>query len=137
MSVTHWLWPANAIATLVTAAAAIVQPVAILSAPCGPECDPHGYVAIFSVLPVAVVVGISLIALTLLIARKKSGFGTGLGAAVCCAGLAFLFARLLSGTVRWSILAALALVVALAIAGLRVVPRSPRLPDLPYPSLDT
>jgi hypothetical protein len=125
--VSNWLWPANAVATLVTAAAAIVQPVAILSAPCSPECDPHGFVAIFSVLPVAVVVGFSLIALTLLIARKRSGFGTSLGAGVCCAGLAILFTRLLPGPVRWSILAALVVVAALAIAGLRSVPRSPRL----------
>ena len=119
----NWLWPANAVATLVTAAAAIAQPVAMLSAPCGPQCDPHGYVAIFSALPVAVVVGISLIALTLLIARKRSGFGTSLGAGICCAGLAVLFTRLLPDAVRWSILAALAVVVALAIAGLRGTPR--------------
>jgi len=135
--VTTWLWPANAVATLLTAAAAIVQPVAMLSAPCSPQCDPHGYVAIFSVLPVTVVVGIALIALILLIARKKSGFGFGLAAAACSAGLAFLFADLLAGSVRWSILAALALVAALAIAGLRVVPPPPRLPEPRYPSLDT
>jgi hypothetical protein len=134
--VTTWLWPANALATLVTAAAAIVQPVAILRAPCSPQCDPHGYVAIFSVLPVVVVAGISLIALTLLIGRRKSGFGTGLGAAVCCAGLAVLFGRLLAGLVLWSILVALVLVAVLAIAGLRVVPPAPRLPEPPYPSLD-
>ncbi|WP_433163695.1 hypothetical protein [Kribbella sp. CA-247076] len=131
---THWLYPANAVATLVTAAAAIVQPVAILHAPCGPRCDPHGYVAIFSVLPVAVVVGISLIALTLLIGRRKSGFGTALAAACCCAGLAVLVGRLLPGLVLWSIVGALLLVAALALAGLRVVPS--RLPEPPHPPLD-
>jgi hypothetical protein len=132
--VTTWLWPANAVATLVTAAAAIVQPVAMLSPPCSPTCDPHGYVAIFSIIPVACVVGITLIALTLLIGRKKSGFGTSLAASVCCAGLVLMFSRLLAGPVRWSIVAALVLAAALAIAGLRVIP-SPR--RSPYPSLDT
>lgn len=136
-SVTTWLWPANAVATLMTAAAAIVQPVAMLSAPCGPVCDPHGYVAIFSVIPVAVVVGITLIALTLLIGRKKSGFGTSLGASACCAVLVLMFSALLPGTVRWSIVAALVLAAALAIAGLRFVPAPRRLPDPPYPSFDT
>jgi hypothetical protein len=138
--VTTWVWPANAVATLLTAAAAIVQPVAMASAPCGPHCDPHGYVAIFSVLPVTVIVGFALIALVLLIARKKSGFGFGLVAAAGCGGLAFLFGDLMAGSVRWSIFAALALVVALAITGLRVTPSPslpPRLPEPPYPSLDT
>jgi hypothetical protein len=134
--VTTWLWPANAVATLVTAAAAIVQPVAMLSAPCSPECDPHGYVAIFSVIPVAGVVGITLIASTFLIARKRAGFGISLGASACCAGLVLMFGDLLAGPVRWSIVAAIVLAAALAIAGLRLVPRPSRLPQPPYPSLD-
>jgi hypothetical protein len=135
--VTTWLWPANVVATLMTAAAAIVQPVAMLSAPCGPTCDPHGYVAIFSIIPVACVVGITLIALTLLIGRRKSGFGTSLGASACCAGLVLMFSNILAGPVRWSIVAAVVLAAALAIAGLRFVPNLRRLPDPPYPSFDT
>ncbi|WP_350280112.1 hypothetical protein [Kribbella sp. HUAS MG21] len=46
MTAREWLWPVNAAATVVTGAAAIAQPVTMLSAPCDMPCDPHGYVAI-------------------------------------------------------------------------------------------
>ncbi|MEV5960502.1 hypothetical protein AB0L70_01985 [Kribbella sp. NPDC051952] len=135
----RWLWLANGIAVVVMGAAAILQPIAMLSAPCGPNCDPHGYVAIFMMLPAVGIAGLALVALTLLIARSASGFGTGLAAAVCCGGLAFLLTNLLPGYVRWPILAAATLAVALAIAGLRLAPPAPRIPrrleEPPYPPM--
>ncbi|NIK55629.1 hypothetical protein [Kribbella shirazensis] len=133
----HWLWPANAIAMLVIAAAAILQPVTMLSAPCDMPCDPHGYVAIFSIFPAGVVVIIALVALTLLIGRNRAGFGTALGAAGACAGLLVLFGPVLIAPVRWPVAAVCLLIAGLAIAGLRSAPvrQRPRWEEPPYPTV--
>jgi hypothetical protein len=135
----RWLWLANGIAVVVMGAAAIVQPIAVLSIPCGPTCDPHGYVGIFMTIPAIGVAALALGALGQLIARSASGFGTGLAASICCGGLAFLLTNLLPGYVRWPILAAATVAAGLAIAGLRLAPPAPRirhaLEEPPYPTI--
>ena len=134
-----WLWPANALAMLVTAAAAIIQPVTMLSVPCdGPVCDPHGYIAIFSILPASGVAIMALVAFGLLIARNRAGFGTALGAAGTCAGLMVLFGNVLVDSVRGPVAGVTVVVAALAIAGLRLAPlrKARRLEEPPYPTLD-
>ena len=116
---------------LVIVVAAILQPVTMLSMPCdAPTCDPHGYVAIFSVFPTAFVVIVALIALGLLNGRRRSGFGVAIGAAAACAGMLVLFGAFLLAPVRWPLAVVTLAVAALAIEGLRSAPRS----SPPFPS---
>lgn len=123
MKTKAWLWPVNAVGMLVTAVAAILQPVTMLTWPCDdPACDPHGYVAIFSVFPTAFVVIVALIALGLLNGRRRSGFGVAIGAAAACAGMLVLFGEVLIGAVRWPLGAVTLVVAGLAIEGLRSAP---------------
>ena len=123
MKAKPWLWPANAVGMLVIAVAAILQPVTMLSMPCdGPTCDPHGYVAIFSVFPTAFVVIVALIALGLLNGRRRSGFGVAIFAAAACAGMLLLFGAVLIAPVRWPLGAVTLVVAGLAIEGLRSAP---------------
>jgi hypothetical protein len=135
----QWLWPANAIGMLVIAAAAISQPVTMLSVPCdappGVPCDPHGYVAIFSSLPAGGVAILALIAFSLLVARSRVGFGAALAATGACAMLLVLFGPVLTGTVRWPIAVGTVAVAGLVLAGLRWAPerQRPRLAEPPYP----
>jgi hypothetical protein len=118
-----WLWPANAVGMVVIAVAAILQPVTMLSMPCDePTCDPHGYVAIFSVFPTAFVVIVALIALGLLNGRRRSGFGVAIFAAVACAGMLMMFGVFLIAPVRWPLGVVTLVVVGLAIEGLRSAP---------------
>ncbi|TCC43328.1 hypothetical protein [Kribbella sindirgiensis] len=123
MNTKAWLWPVNAVGMLVIAVAAILQPVTMLTWPCDdPMCDPHGYVAIFSVFPTAFVVIVALIALGLLNGRRRSGFGVAIGAAAACAGMLVLFGEVLIGAVRWPLGAVTLVVAGLAIEGLRSAP---------------
>jgi hypothetical protein len=134
-----WLWWVNGAGLLAIAAAAIVQPIAINSAPCDvPECDPHGYILIFTAVPAAGVAILALVGLLVLGSGDKLGFGIALAAAAACAGL-LVWNGIggLSAQLIWPT-AALALVVAaLAVAGLRLVPPRPprkdRLVEPPYP----
>jgi hypothetical protein len=69
------------VGALVMVAAAAVQPIVVLSAPCdGPDCDPHGYIAIFASVPAAGVAIIALVAVVLLASRSRLGFGAVLAA---------------------------------------------------------
>lgn len=123
MKTKPWLWPANVVGMLVIAVAAILQPVAMLSMPCdAPTCDPHGYVAIFSVFATAFVVIVALIALGLLNGRRRSGFGVAIGAAAACAEMLLLFDEVLIAPVRWPLEAVTLVVAGLAIEGLRSAP---------------
>ena len=123
MKTKPWLWPANAIGMAVIAVAAILQPVTMLSMPCDElTCDPHGYVAIFSVFPTAFVVIVALVALGLLNGRRRSGFGVAIGAATLCAGMLVLFREVLIAPVRWPLGAVTLVVAGLAIEGLRSAP---------------
>ncbi|TCC11614.1 hypothetical protein [Kribbella soli] len=123
MKTKPWLWPANAVGMLVIVVAAILQPVTMLSMPCDePTCDPHGYVAIFSVFPTAFVVIVALVALGLLNGRRRSGFGVAIGAAALCAGMLVLFGEILIAAVRWPLGVVTLVVAGLAIAGLRSAP---------------
>jgi hypothetical protein len=136
-----WFWPANAVAMLATIAAAVIQPIVVLSVPCDvPVCDPHGYFAIFAAGPAVGVVVLAVVALVLLAIRHRAGFGVGLGAAAACAALLLWNGELLSGEVRWPIAGLTVVVAAVAFAGLRLAPdrvRQPRpgLPEPPYPTL--
>ncbi|WP_133784113.1 hypothetical protein [Kribbella sp. VKM Ac-2571] len=108
---------------LAIAIAAILQPVTMLSIPCdAPTCDPHGYVAIFSVFPTALVVIVALIALGLLNGRRRSGFGVAIFAAAACAGMLMMFGVFLIAPVRWPLAAVTLVAVGLAIEGLRSAP---------------
>ncbi|MEU0093680.1 hypothetical protein [Kribbella sp. NPDC006257] len=80
---TRWLWPANQIGALVTAATTIAQPILIESVPAGPDDDPHGYILIFSIGLALGVLTIVIVASALLAQRNKAGMGTSLGAAAC------------------------------------------------------
>ncbi len=118
-----WLWPANAVGMLAIAIAAVLQPVTMLSIPCdAPTCDPHGYVAIFSVFPTAFVVIVALSALGLLNGRKRSGFGVAIFAAAACGGMLLMFGAVLIAPVRWPLVAVTLVVAGLAIEGLRSAP---------------
>jgi hypothetical protein len=134
--VSAWLWPANGVATLLTAVAAIAQPVTMLNVPCEGSCDPHGYVAIFSFLPALVVALIALSALGSLIGRRRRGLVIALVAALLCAGLGVLFGGFVPAVVRWPVLGVALASAVLAVAGLRSAPaRGHRmLADPPYPS---
>ncbi|MGZ0150008.1 hypothetical protein ACXJJ3_23305 [Kribbella sp. WER1] len=130
----RWLWWVNGVAMPVTAAAAIIQPVKVNSAPCGSEvCDPHGYILIFTSLPAAGVVLLALVALIVLASGNRAGFGVALAAAVCCGGLLVLTGAGLSGQLLWSIVGLSLVAAGLATAGLRLVPNPPPLVEPPYP----
>jgi hypothetical protein len=135
-----WLWPANAVGALVIVASAAVQPIVVLSAPCdGPDCDPHGYVAIFAGVPAAGVAIIAVVAVLLLASRSRVGFGTLLGAAAASAALLLWFAGLVPVEVWLPIACVTVAVAVLAFAGLRYAPTRvrvrPGLDEPPYPSL--
>ncbi|MFF0339324.1 hypothetical protein [Kribbella sp. NPDC004875] len=122
----------------VIAVVAILQPVTVLSATCvSAECDPHGYVAIFSTAPAVGVTAIAVIALVLLVRRSRAGFGTALGAAGGCAGMLAMFGEFLPVTLVWRLGAVTVAIAWLAIAGLRWAPARvrPRLVEPPYPPL--
>lgn len=130
------LWPANLAATLVTATVAIAQPILIESVPSGPDDDPHGYIVVFSIALALGVLTIAGIAFALLLQRKKAGMGTALGAAACCAGVAYLGEGLLPGSSYLALIAIELLPAALAILGLyaaQPAPPKPVLADPPYP----
>jgi hypothetical protein len=133
----RWLWPANQIGTLVTAGAAIAQPILVESVPAGPDADPHGYILIFSVGLAVGVVTIAIVAPALLTERKKkAGMGTNLAAAACCAGVAYLSEPLLPGSSLAMIFAIELLPATLAIIGLYAAPPprpKPALTSPPYP----
>lgn len=134
---TRWLWPANLITTLITAAVAIAQPILIESVPAGPNDDPHGYILIFSLVLALGVLAIAGVAFALLLQRKKAGMGTSLGAAACCAGVAYVGEGLLPGSSHLTLIGLELLPAALAILGLyaaQPAPPKPALADPPYPS---
>ncbi len=130
------LWPANLAAALITAAVAIAQPILIESVLAGPYDDPHGYILIFSIVLALGVLTIAGIAFALLLQRKKAGLGTSLGAAACCAAVAYMGEGLLPGSSHLLLIGIEALPAALAILGLYVAqpaPPKPALVDPPYP----
>ncbi|MFI5691328.1 hypothetical protein ACIA58_05775 [Kribbella sp. NPDC051586] len=124
-----------------TIAAAVVQPIVVLSVPCDASvCDAHGYFTIFATVPAAGVVVVALVALVLLVISRRAGFGAALGAAAACAALLFWNGDYVPGGVRWPIAALTAVVAVLAFAGLRLAPdrarrQQPGLEEPPYPSL--
>ena len=133
---TRWLWPANQIGTLVTAAATIAQPILIESVPAGPDADPHGYILIFSIGLALGVLTIAIVASALLTERKKAGMLTSLAAAACCAGATYLFEPLLPGSSLPAIIAIELLPTTLAILGLYAAPLpnpKPTPTNPPYP----
>jgi hypothetical protein len=130
------LWWANGLAMPLIAAAAIVQPITINSAPCGaPECDPHGYILIFTTVPAVGVALLALLAVLVLSSGYRAGFGIALGAAAGCGGVLAFNAPGLSGELVWLIAGVSLVVAGLAVAGLRLVPVRPPLPDPPYPPI--
>ncbi|MDX6284017.1 MAG: hypothetical protein QOH03_5088 [Kribbellaceae bacterium] len=137
---TRWLWPANLIATLVTAAATIAQPVLTESVPMGPNDDPHGYVLVFSIVLALGVLSIVAVAFVLLARGKKAGMATSLAAAVCCAGVAALTEGLLPDSSSLAIIGIELIPVTIAILGLSAAPAAkprpkPTLTEPPYPTL--
>jgi len=133
---TRWLWPANLGATVITAAATIAQPILIESVPAGPDDDPHGYILIFSIVLALGVLTIAVVAFAFLAQRKRAGMGTGLGAAACCAGVAYMSEGLLPNSSNIALIGIEVLPAALAILGLYAAqPPQPKpaLTDPPYP----
>jgi hypothetical protein len=133
---TQWLWRANLIGTLVTAAATIAQPILIESVPAGPDDDPHGYILVFSVGLALGVLTIVIVASALLAERNKAGMVTSFGAAACCAGLAYLSEGLLPASSLPTIIAVELLPAALAVLGLYAAPPpqpKPALTNQPHP----
>jgi hypothetical protein len=133
---TQWLWPANQAGILVTAAVAIAQPILIESVPAGPDDDPHGYILIFSIVLTLGVLTIAVVAHALLLEHMKAGMATALGAAACCAAVAYMGEGLLPGSSHLILIAIELLPAALAILGLYVAkptPPKPALIDPPYP----
>ncbi|HWD80590.1 MAG TPA: hypothetical protein VG497_16965, partial [Kribbella sp.] len=109
------LWWTNGLAMPLIAAAAIVQPIRINSAPCdAAECDPHGYVAIFTTVPAVGVALLALVALLVLSSGYRAGFGIALAAAAACGGLLVLTGPELSAQLRWCIVGLSMVVAALA-----------------------
>ncbi len=113
------LWIANAVTALLVAVAAIAQPVLASSPRCGPSCDPHGYVVIFSALPALVTTLLALAALASLVARRRGGLWVVLVAAAGCAFEWLLLRSLLSIAHNALVGAVLVATVVLAIIGLR------------------
>ncbi|MFC9694295.1 hypothetical protein ACFTSF_37475 [Kribbella sp. NPDC056951] len=133
-----WLWIANVVATILVGAAAILQLVDASSpdSSCGPQCDPHGYIVIFTAIPVLVVLLVALSALGSLVMRHRAGFWLELVAAAGCAFELLLLRSLLTVVHAVSVGAVIAATVVLAIVGLRKAPvrRQYRLPEPPYPA---
>ncbi|MFF1818742.1 hypothetical protein ACFVWG_15680 [Kribbella sp. NPDC058245] len=135
----QWLWIANASATLLVGSAAIFQLVDASSSEdssCGPNCDPHGYVVIFTAIPALIVVIVALSAVGALIARRRAGLWIALVAAIGCSGELFLLWGLLP---IWRVVLLWTLIVAaggLAVLGLRRAPvhQPYRVPEPPYPT---
>jgi hypothetical protein len=131
-----WLWIANVAATLLVGVAAIFQLVDASSSEdssCGPHCDPHGYVVIFTAIPTLIVVIVTLSALGALIARRRAGLWLALVAAIGCSGELLLLWSLL--TVLHAVLVGLVIVasVILVILGLQRAPVRVAYRVPPYP----
>ncbi|MFB6723576.1 hypothetical protein ACFCV3_25575 [Kribbella sp. NPDC056345] len=113
------LWIANAVTALLVAVAAVAQPILASSPRCGPSCDPHGYVVIFSALPALVTTLLALGALASLVARRRGGLWVVLVATAGCAFEWLLLRSLLSIAHNAVVGAVLVGTVVLAITALR------------------